>query len=380
MRRREKPGSDCAALRDEGNGRWTVVLKGHLDSQTVGGCWRKLQHELSRASPKTLNVDAGGALVEGTIGIALLRYLQSGGMTKGAEVTVSGISPETRALMETFAPPGRLEERTVTPLKIRIPEEVGSEVQAFFHDVYEQVAFVGAIVAALPAALANPRRMRWREVRRIIEKAGANALPVVGLFSFLVGLVMALEGARPLRNLGAEIFIADIIGFSAFRSTGPLVTAIMLAGRSGSAFAAELGTMKVNEELDALTTMGLSPISFLAVQRVLAAVILTPVLTMYAILMAILGGVMVMRFLGFPPLMIYHQIASRVSLSDFALGMEKAVVFGVIIGGVGCLRGLQTGQGPRAVGVSTTRSVVTSILFIILANTVFSTVQYFLNK
>jgi phospholipid/cholesterol/gamma-HCH transport system permease protein len=154
----------------------------------------------------------------------------------------------------------------------------------------------------------------------------------------------------------------------------------MLAGRSGSAFAAELGTMKVNEELDALTTMGLNPIRFLALQRVVAAVLLTPLLTLYGIVMAIFGGIVVMRFLGFPPLMIYHQIVSRVGMYDFVLGMEKSVVFGAIIGGVGCLRGLQTKDGPRAVGASTTSSVVTSIMLIIAANTIFSTVVYFLKK
>jgi len=159
-----------------------------------------------------------------------------------------------------------------------------------------------------------------------------------------------------------------------------MVAAIMLAGRSGSAFAAELGTMKVNEELDALTTMGLDPMQFLVLQRIVAALVLTPLLTLYSMLMSIIGGVMVMRFMGFPPLMIYHQIVARVGVHDFVLGLEKSVVFGLIIGGIGCLRGLQTGEGPRAVGVSTTRSVVASIMLVILADTVFSTVEYFLNK
>lgn len=379
MSTREKAGANCAELRDQGDGRWTLFLHGALNAQTVGPCWRRLRKDLGRRNIKNLTVDARDATVEGTIGVVLLRYLSSGGMTRGATVTIEGIPDETRELMESFTLQ-QVQQAHEPPLKIRIPEEVGSAVRSFFHDLYEQAAFVGALAAALPAAIVNPKRMRWREIRRVFEKAGANALPVIAVFSFLVGLVLALEGARPLRNLGAEIFIADIIGFSSFRSTGPLVTAIMLAGRSGSAFAAELGTMKVNEELDALTTMGLDPIRFLALQRVVAAVFLTPALTMYAILMSIFGGVMVMRFLGFPPLMIYHQIISRVGMYDFVLGMEKAAIFGVIIGGVGCLRGLQTKEGPRAVGASTTSSVVTSIMLIVLANTIFSMVVYFLKK
>jgi phospholipid/cholesterol/gamma-HCH transport system permease protein len=155
-----------------------------------------------------------------------------------------------------------------------------------------------------------------------------------------------------------------------------LVTAVMLAGRSGSAFAAELGTMKVNQELDALTTMGLSPVRFLVVQRIVGALILTPLLTLYAMLMGILGGVMLMRFQGFPPMMIYHQMIERVHMGDLFVGLGKSLVFGLIIGGVGCLRGLQTKEGPQAVGVSTTRSVVAAILLVIIANTLFSAAQY----
>jgi phospholipid/cholesterol/gamma-HCH transport system permease protein len=381
VKRREEPGSNCAELRDEGAGRWTVLLHGALNAETVGGCWKMLQRELGRRHIRSLEVDASGAAIEGTIAVALLRYLESGKMTRGAAtVTIRGVSQGTRELMDMFAPPDQLQPPPEPPLKWRIPEEVGEATRSAIRDLYEQVVFVGAVVAAIPPALTHPRRFRWREIRRVIEKAGANALPVIALFSWLMGLVMALEAARPLRNLGAEIFIADLIGFSSFRSTGPLVTAIMLAGRSGSAFAAELGTMKVNEELDALTTMGLNPVRFIALQRIIAAILLTPILSMYATVMSIIGGIMVMYFLGFPPLMIFEQIITRVEMFDLVLGMEKAVVFGVIIGAVGCLRGLQTKEGPRAVGASTTSSVVTSIVLIVLANTVFAAVIYALKK
>lgn len=370
----------CMELREERDGRCIVILHGRINVDNVGYCWRTLRRELKNRRFTSLTIDASDAVIEGAMGIGLIQYLTSNRITRGAAVEVKGINDETRALMDTFSAPEHVEQAHQPPFKIRIPEEVGSYVRSFFHDLYEQITFIGAVCAALPAAIVQPKRMRWREVRRVFEKAGANALPVIALFCWLVGLVMALEGARPLRNLGAEIFVADIIGFSSFRDTGPLVAAIMLAGRSGSAFAAELGTMKVNEELDALTTMGLNPIRFLVLQRVVASVFLTPALTLYGIVMSIFGGVMVMRFLGFPPLMIYHQIVSRVGLYDFALGMEKSVIFGIIIGAVGCLRGLQTKEGPRAVGASTTSSVVTSIMLIIVANTVFSTIIYFLKK
>ncbi|HXT11496.1 MAG TPA: ABC transporter permease [Candidatus Angelobacter sp.] len=367
-------------LREEAGGALTIALHGLLDARSTGRCWRDLEEKLRRRRVKSVVVDAGDASFSGSIGIALVSHLQSGGMTPGAKVDVRGLKDEIRKMIEMFPSESAVGAGREPSLLWRIPEEIGELVRSFALDLKEQIAFLGGLFVALPVVLVRPRRMRWREVRRVLEKAGANALPVISIFSWLVGLVLALEAAQPLKHMGAEIFIADMIGFSSLRDTGPLVTAIMLAGRSGSAFAAEIGTMKVNEELDALTTMGLSPMRFLVVQRVVAALLLTPLLTLYAMLMGIIGGVVVLRFMGFPPLMIYHEIVARVGLNDFAVGMFKSLIFGFIIGGIGCMRGLQTKEGPRAVGVSTTRSVVASIMLVIFANTIFSMADYFLNQ
>ncbi len=365
---------------EEGEGRLRLVLAGRLDVQTTAGCWRDLDQRLKRLRPRTFNVDVHHLELRGGIGIALLRFLGEGGMTPGAQVTLEGLNEGSRKLLETFTGEDYRSYRPQAQRHASVPEEVGEGVRGLFSDLRDQVEFLGSVLRALPGALVKPKRMRWPEVRRVLESAGANALPVVGVFSWLVGLVVALEAAQPLEQLGAQIFIADMIGFSSIRDTGPLVTAIMLAGRSGSAFAAELGTMKVNQELDALETMGLEPVRFLVVQRIVAALLLTPILTLYAMLLGILGGITVMRFMGFPPLMIYHQIVARVHLSDVMVGLTKSLIFGLIVGGVGCLRGMQTKEGPQAVGVSTTRSVVACILLIILANTVYSATNYFLSK
>ncbi len=214
----------------------------------------------------------------------------------------------------------------------------------------------------------------------MFEQAGANAVPIVSLISVLVGLIIAFESAQPLAEFGAQIYVANMIGLVMVRELGPLMTAILLAGRSGSAFAAELGTMKVNEELNALETLGLDPIRFLVVQRVTAGVFLAPVLTAYSMFTGVLGGVLVMLGLGFPLALIRHQLSTSLHLSDLALGIAKGVVFGVIVSAVGCLRGLQTRQGPSAVGISTTRAVVTSILLIIVADALFSVLFYSLQR
>jgi len=194
-----------------------------------------------------------------------------------------------------------------------------------------------------------------------------------------VGLIIGIEGAQPLAQFGAQIFIADMVGFGAVRELGPMMTAVMLAGRSGAAFAAEIGTMKVNEELAALVTMGLDPVRFLALQRVTAGILLTPLLTIYTMFAGLLGGTLVMVSLGFSLPVIYHQMATRVHLVDIGIGLGKSMVFGAIFSAVGCLRGFQTGQGPISVGLSATRAVVTSIFLIILADTMFAGVGFFQN-
>jgi phospholipid/cholesterol/gamma-HCH transport system permease protein len=176
------------------------------------------------------------------------------------------------------------------------------------------------------------------------------------------------------------VYVATLLGLVMSRELGPVMAAIMLAGRSGSAFAAELGTMKVNEELNALETMGLSPVQFLVVQRVVAGILLTPILTIFAMYAGLLGGLPVLLGLGFPLRMVLDQFQNSLHFGDVFEGLSKSVVFGAIVAGISCLRGIQTGEGPRAVGDSTTRSVVSSILLIILVDTIAASLSYTLRK
>jgi phospholipid/cholesterol/gamma-HCH transport system permease protein len=179
-----------------------------------------------------------------------------------------------------------------------------------------------------------------------------------------------------MRQFGAEIFIADLIGLSMIRELGPLLTAIILAGRSGSAFAAELGTMKVNEEIDALTTMGLEPVRFLAVPRVIAAVAMTPLLSVFTSLFGLIGGAVVMLSLGFPLVTYVDRIVAAVHPGDFLQGLFKALAFGIVVAGIGCLRGLQTRTGASAVGDSTTSAVVSGLILIAVVDGIFAVVFY----
>jgi phospholipid/cholesterol/gamma-HCH transport system permease protein len=192
-----------------------------------------------------------------------------------------------------------------------------------------------------------------------------------------LGLILAFQSAIPMKQFGAEIFVADLIGLSMLRELGALMTAILLAGRSGAAFAAEIGTMRVNQEIDALTTMGLDPVKFLVTTRVIAAVLMIPLLTIFADLVGLLGGALTMQSFGIPFVTFVQEIDSRVRFQDFMVGWVKSFVFALLIAGIGCLRGLQTGAGASAVGDAATRAVVSGIVLIVIVDGVFA-VLYFL--
>jgi phospholipid/cholesterol/gamma-HCH transport system permease protein len=358
-----------------------VVLRGRLDAQTAVACWNNLERNLRAAKIKTLEVNASGLQFCDGAGFALLRYLNMGKMTPDAKISVFGLEAGLEKIFHGFTAEDY--EAFHLPAQAKrnpLPEEVGNAVAQASADLREQVAFLGDVMANLPPTLLDRKRMRWPEVLRVFELAGANAVPIVSLISVLVGLIIAFESAQPLAQFGAQIYVANMIGLVMVRELGPLLAAILLAGRSGSAFAAEIGTMKVNEELNALETLGLDPIRFLVIQRITAGILLTPLLTFYATFMGVLGGVLVTLMLGFPLTLIFHQLTSSVHLSDVVLGAAKGVVFGVIVSAVGCLRGLQTQQGPSAVGISTTRAVVTSILLIVIADAIFSIIFFSLIK
>jgi phospholipid/cholesterol/gamma-HCH transport system permease protein len=355
-----------------------VILRGRLNAQTVADCWNDLQ-KLRLAAIGKLEVDATGLSFCDSAGLALLHYLNLRRMAPQAAVSVIGLEPGLNKLFWGFTPADyEAFHRPSGRNRSSLPEEVGNAVAEITTDLRAQVEFLGSVTGKLPPTLLDRKRMRWPEVRRIFESAGANAVPIVSLVSILVGLIIAFESVQPLAQFGAQIYVANMIGLVMVRELGPLLAAILLAGRSASAFAAELGTMKVNEELNALETFGLDPMRFLVLQRITAGILLTPLLTFYATFMGILGGVWITLGLGFPLSLILHQLSSSIHPGDIALGAAKGVAFGAIVSGVGCMRGLQTHQGPSAVGVSTTRAVVTSILLIIIADAVFSVIFFFL--
>lgn len=356
----------------------TLVMTERLDAYTTGTLWREALQVLQQSKPSRVVIDASGVTYCDGAGVALLLKLQDQQRSAGGHFAIVALRDEFQRLLDLY---GQIPTEGVGKHgQERLPfiEQIGRASFEIWKDLRILVAFTGQLTVTLLRVAAHPRQVRWRDMWHVAELAGVNAAPIVALIGFLLGLIMAFQSAIPMRRFGADIFVANLVGLSMVRELGPLVTAILLAGRSGSAFAAELGTMKVREEIDALTTMGLDSVRFLVVPRVLAAVTMTPLLTIFANLFGLIGGAVVMVSLGYPLVTYGNQLQSAVQVRDLIGGLSKSLVFGMVVAGVGCLRGLQTTTGASAVGESTTSAVVSGIILIALVDGVFAVVFYYL--
>jgi phospholipid/cholesterol/gamma-HCH transport system permease protein len=252
---------------------------------------------------------------------------------------------------------------------------VGLATQDAMDQLRGLLQFVGECSIGAGRLVVGGAGFRWDDCVGEMQKCGAMALPIVSLISFLVGVTLAYSGAIVLRRFGGDIWVADLIGVAMTREMGSMMAGIVLAGRTGAAFAAEIGSMKANEEIDALTTLGISPVRFLVLPRVVALGLMMPLLAMYANCLGILGGMAIaFTTLGIPPAAYWVEMLTIVDISDVAVGLIKAVVFGLIVGFSGCLRGLQAENNAAGVGNAATSAVVTAILFIIVADALFAVV------
>lgn len=267
------------------------------------------------------------------------------------------------------------------PANDRFLAEVGDKTLKVSRDFLEEVAFLGETFIATGGALLRPSTVRWGDVLRTMRRAGADGFPIVALISFLMGLIIAFMSSLQLKQFGAYIYVADLVAIAIVRELAPIMTAILVAGRSGSAFAAEIGTMRVNEEVDALVIMGFDPMRFLVVPKVLAMVVVVPLLTAYADLFGILGGLAV-GVMGLDLTASTYLAESRKVLSTFAVAtsLGKTVVFALLISSVGCQRGFRAHGGADAVGAAATSSVVTSIFLIIVADSMFAVALQYLKQ
>jgi phospholipid/cholesterol/gamma-HCH transport system permease protein len=320
-------------------------------------------------------VDAEGVSYCDISGIGLFLEIHRRTREVGAEAVLSGLKEEFQPLLAMF-PEARFKAEPKPRRSLNPFLEIGKASVQIVEDLRFQLSFLGETTVNLFRVTLHPGKLRWKDTLRILDTAGVNAVPLVGLLGFLIGLILAFQSAIPMKQYGTEIFVADLVAIVVIRELGPLMTAIIMAGRSGSSFAAEIGTMKVNEEIDALTTMGIPPVQFLVAPRIIGGIFVSPLLTMFMNLLAIVGCGVVVLSMGFPLVTYINHVVGAVSTTAFVGGMAKTLVFGAIIAGIGCLRGLQTGKGALSVGISTTRSVVAGIVLVLLADMVFAVLYY----
>lgn len=333
---------------------------------------------LDRHTLSKVTIDASDITYCDGAGIALLVAIRLKVSRRNGQVTITGFPESVRHMLEPYDDWTPETSQPSRPDHASFVTAIGASTREVWQDLYALIGFVGELTAALVRAMGNPKLVRWKDVLELSQQVGVNALPVIALIGVLLGLVMAFQSAIPMRRFGADLYVAHLLGLSVSRELGPLITAIILAGRTGSAFAAELGTMKVSEEIDALRTMGLEPVGFLVVPRLLATLFMTPILTVFTSLFALVGGAVVMRSLGFPPATYLDALQSVVVVGDWVGGWVKACVFGIVVAGIGCMRGLRTASGASAVGASATSAVVSGLILIVIVDGVFAVMFYFL--
>ena len=372
-----KKATGTAELRLEKADDCRLALHGSLNVYSVALVWEPVLEAQRQCKRRPFSLDCAGLSYCDTAGIALfIALLRQSGDTA---VQIDNLAAPYQALLEEFDPQKFSPRKAPVQLKLNLIEALGRFGSRFAGAGREQIGFVGEAGVALSGALRRPQALRWRDSLAIAEEVGVNALPIVALIACLMGVIMAFQSAVAMRQFGAEIFVANLVGLSLLRELGPLMTAILLAGRSAAAFAAEIGTMKVNDEISALSTMGLDPVRFLVVPRMLAGLLMTPLLTVFADLIGLLGGGLVMLLFNIPLVTYFNQLLTAVQPGDFFGGLVKSFAFGLLISGVGCLRGLQTGQGAAAVGISATRAVVSALILIVVADGIFAVLYYHLN-
>jgi phospholipid/cholesterol/gamma-HCH transport system permease protein len=301
--------------------------------------------------------------------VMLLRLERLGGdgtVISGLEANGAAAAVLQRTRTALAAPP--------PPPSRRIPwlGQLGRETLQRGRVALDGFAFLGEAILAGGATARRPWTLRLGELLRHLDEAGLRAFPLTLLLGVLIGLILAFQSSIPMRQFGAEVFIPNLVGISLLRELGPLMAAVILAGRTGSAYAAELGTMTVNEEIDALRIMGIDPVAWLVLPRVLAAMLVMPVLALVMNLAGLVGMTGVMVSLGFPPIAVSNQLQQWVGLGDLVGGLFKAAMFGLAIGLVGCRAGLSAGRGPRAVGDAATAAVVGGIISIVLLDGIFA--------
>jgi len=378
MRHAPKPDAPPEGLTvSDADGVLTLAFSGDLNSRTVARLWAPALAQVRGRAGGGVRLELAQAGYIDGAGLALLVKLRAEAEAQGARVELLGLSESYAHLLDLAGDAERgaaKKPKERRGLKVLVKTGVGN-VLAGMVDV---VSFVGECSLVVWESLRYPERVRWKDVLLASMAVGVESMPILLLVGFLMGLIMSFQSVITLQRFGGEIFVPNMLGLIMFREMGPLTTAILLAARSGSAFAAEIGTMRVNEELDAMTTMGISPVRFLVGPRILASLAMVPFMTLFFNFASLIGGALVMVSIGFPLVTFTSRVFANVTANDLIASLLKILVFSLLIAGVSCLRGLHTGGGASAVGRSTTSAVVSGLILITVADGLFAVLFYYL--
>jgi len=361
----EYTGGDRPRL--ELRGDWVVMALADVD--------RDLQNWIEQGAPELAEIDVSEVTHLDTAGAYLVdRVLRE----TGGAPQLLGASDEVRSLLQqarTLA----TQEETAPPIPaeghgfVDLLERTGRNAEHLWHETLESLSFLGATLVALSTIVWRPAKMRWTALVSVMEEAGLDAVPIIAFLSFFVGMVVAFIGATTLAQFGATIFVVELVGFGVLRELGGVLVAIIIAGRTNSAFTAQIGAMKMRQEIDAMQTLGLDPMHVIVAPRVLAMMVMVPVLTFIGMLTAIAGGMAVgWLILDINPTVFFNRLQDNVPIDQFWIGMSKAPVFGLAIALIGCRQGLEVGGSVQSLGQHTTKSVVQALFAIIVIDAFFA--------
>ena len=366
----DSAGSDSDAAADTPR---RIAVHGDLTMASIGTIIAPLRAIAPRG--RDLTIDLGGIGAFDTAGAWIVHRLTADWTAAGVPARVENAGDQAQRLIEVVAANDVAITRRSPRGSIIIDRlsRIGGALVAAADNIGAFLSFLGQTMLVMFGTIIGRRTLRWNAFIHQSEAIGVSALGIVGLLLFLVGMVVAQQGAVQLRQFGAEVFVVNLVGRSLARELGVLLTAIMVAGRSASAFAAQIGSMKLNQEVDALAVIGLSPIEVLVIPRVAAMALMLTLLAFYGICMAILGGgLFAWVSLDIPPAAFFGRIQEVTPLSDLVIGLVKAPVFGIVIAMMGCFQGLQVTGNAESVGERTTRAVVESIFAVIVLDAFFA--------
>jgi len=365
---------------EKNNTNLLVNLTGEFGLKNLMLFTNEIKKSIRNQSPVTITIDFSGiSYIDSAAALAIIQ-IQKDTAGKKINCLLINLNDEAKGIFSVI----RGQALDQVPFKTKdfkdnFLVQIGQALWDIASDIVSFVTFIGELLSAIVYTIFHPKSLRVKDMLFCMQRAGVEGLPIVGLISLLIGLIIAFMSFLQLKQIGANIYVPSLVSFAMVKELGPIMTAILVAGRSGSAFAAEIGTMVVNEEVDALNTMGFDPVRFLAVPKVLATIIVVPILTIYADFFGVIGGLIVgITGLDLTAHTYLTQSLKTIKVFDIVTSLIKAAVFAGLIAGIGCQKGFQARSGAQDVGKYTTSAVVSAIFLIVVADSIFAVTFYYL--